>query len=372
MTAAWASDLFRRVAVPRLPGSVAVAAVEQLVTEQLQGFGYEVHREPFETATNRLRGVAAAGVGLGWCALALFPLLVLPIHGLTATLGGVAALALAAVVAAWIARGGGWSVDTVVTANNVVACRGTSIRLWLVAHSDSKAQRLSLRGRVFAFAALGIGAGGMLACLGLRVIAPLPIGVVTPWIGLTLIGAVGMAGPPLVGGSSGAVDNASGMIAALAAAEGLRERTDVGVLITGAEEFGMEGARVWVAGARRAGVFINFDGIDHVGSINIMVHARRHNAEVDSGPTLPQLLRALHKHVSAIGPPVRRSRLPLGIFVDGSVLAAGGMDGITLSRGDWSTLGVVHTARDTPERTSHESAVAVGEAVARAAAGLLS
>lgn len=372
MTAVWASDLFRRIAVPRLPGSAAVAAVEQLVMEQLRGFGYNVRRESFETATDRLRAAAAAGVGFGCYALVLFPLLVLPIHALTATLGGVAALALMAVVAAWIARGGGWSGDPMVTANNIVACRGTSTRLWLVAHSDSKAQRLSLRGRVFALAALGIGAGGMLACLGLRVVAPLPVGVVAPWMGLTLVGAVGMAGPPLVGGSSGAVDNASGMIAVLAAAEGLRERTDVGVLITGAEEFGMVGARVWVADTRRAGVFVNFDGIDHVGSINIMVHGRRHNAPVDSGPTLRQLLTAVHEHVSAIGPPVRRSRLPLGIFVDGSVLAAGGMNGITLSRGDWSTLGVVHTARDTPERTSHESAVAVGRAVARAAAGLLS
>ena len=340
--------------------------------EQLQKFGFEVRRESFEAATNRLRAAAAAGVGFGWCALVLFPLLVVPIHGLTAMLGGVAALTLVAVVAAWIARGGRWSGDTMVTANNIVACRGTSPRLWLVAHSDSKAQRLSLRGRVFAFAALGIGAGGMLVCLGLRVVAPLPVGVVTPWIGLTLVGAAGMAGPPLVGGSSGAVDNASGMIAALVAAEGLRERTDVGVLITGAEEFGMEGARAWVAGTRWAGVFVNFDGIDHVGSINVMVHARRHDTAVHSGPTLQQLLRTVHEHVSAIGPPVRRSRLPLGIFVDGSVLAAGGMDGVTLSRGDWSTLGVVHTAKDTVQRTSHESAVAVGEAVARAAADLLS
>ena len=372
MTAEWARDLFRQIAVPRLPGSKAVCDVEVLVTERLRSFGYDVRHQPFETSPDRLWATTVAGVGLGWCSLLLFPLLVLPVAGLWAPVIGAATLVLVAVAATQVARGRGRIGRSIVAATNIVATRGPSPRLWLVAHSDSKAQRLSLRGRVLAFAALGVGVAALVTCLVLRILTPLSAGWVAPWIGLTLAGAAGISGPPLVGKSPGAVDNASGMIAALAAAELLRERSDIGVLVTGAEEFGMEGARAWTATESAHGLFVNFDGIDHAGSFNIMVHAPHRGAGSDTGfPTVRRLLGGVRERALVLGHPIRQSRLPLGIFVDGSVLASAGMGGITISRGNWSTLGVVHTPKDTVERTSHESAVAVGEMVAHAAEGLL-
>jgi hypothetical protein len=59
--------------------------------------------------------------------------------------------------------------------------------------------------------------------------------------------------------------------------------------------------------------------------------------------------------------------LPFGTFVDGTVLAQAGMPGVTVSRGDWRTLGVVHTPRDVAARVDVASAVLAGRAAARAA-----
>ena len=63
---------------------------------------------------------------------------------------------------------------------------------------------------------------------------------------------------------------------------------------------------------------------------------------------------------------VRIGRLPPGVLVDGVVLARAGMPGVTVSRGDWSTLGIVHTRGDVPERLDPDAAVHAGRAVAAA------
>jgi Zn-dependent M28 family amino/carboxypeptidase len=174
------------------------------------------------------------------------------------------------------------------------------------------------------------------------------------------------------GDSPGAVDNASGIIAVLVAAELAREGLDVGVLITGAEEYGMEGARAWTAAtARRGAVFVNFDGLDDRGAFNLMRHEPAGDEAspeaVSATAVFDTVAAALHDH----GHPLRRSRLPLGIFVDGSVLARAGMVGVTVSRGDWHTLGVVHTPRDTADRTGTQSAVEAGRLVHQALGKLL-
>ena len=241
MTADWARDLFRDMAVPRLPGTAAVSRVEALVSDRLRSFGYSVSHHSFDTAPHRLRAGSVAAVLSGWSAVLLFPLLVLPAPTPWAVTAGAVLLAFVGIAVVWVAGGGG-SPSPPVTANNILARGASPTRLWLVAHSDSKGQRVSLRGRALSFMTLGAGVGALVACLAWRWFGPLPGGVVAPCVGLTLVGAVGMSGPALVGGSPGAVDNASGIIAALTAAELLQRRSDVGILITGAEEFGMEGA----------------------------------------------------------------------------------------------------------------------------------
>lgn len=367
MTSDWAYDLFPRIAVPRLPGSRAVSKVEELVTERLRALGYEVRHQILQTAPNSLRGAAVGSAGLGCCALILFPSFVLPFPGWGVALAGTALLAMVGLLAAGVARRLVWADKSVVTATNVFGVGGSEPRFWLVAHSDSKGQRLSLRGRVMASVSLGLGAGGLVVLLALRVAGPLPIAAVAPWIVLTLAGGAAMAGPVLVGSSPGAVDNASGIIAVLVAAERLRDRSDIGVLITAAEEFGMEGARAWTQLDVASGSFVNFDGIDSIGVVNVMSHLPRAGATREAAT---RLRVAISERLTEAGYVVRRSPLPLGVFVDGSVLAGGGLGGITVSRGNWATLGVVHTARDTVERTGPKSAIDIGRIVAEAVPAL--
>ena len=371
MTSDWAYDLFPRIAVPRLPGSRAVSRVEKLVTERLRALGYEVRHQIFQTAPNSLRGAAVGSAGLGCCALILSLPLVLPFPGWGVALTGAVLLAMVGLLAAGVARQLVWADKSVVTATNVFGTSGSEPRFWLVAHSDSKGQRLSLRGRVMASMSLGLGAGGLVVLLALRVAGPLPVAAVAPWIVLTLAGGAAMAGPVLVGSSPGAVDNASGIIAALVAAEGLRDRSDIGVLITAAEEYGMEGARAWTQLDVASGSFVNFDGIDSIGVVNVMSHSPRTGATREADREAAMRLRvSISERLAEAGYAVRRSRLPLGVFVDGSVLAGGGLGGITVSRGNWTTLGVVHTARDTVERTDPKSAIDIGRIVAEAVPAL--
>src|SRR5438309_2217905 len=71
-------------------------------------------------------------------------------------------------------------------------------------------------------------------------------------------------GGRLRGTSQGARDNGTGVAAALAAAERSND-AGTGILITGAEEFGLVGARVFVAQAGerlRDAVVVNLDTID--------------------------------------------------------------------------------------------------------------
>jgi hypothetical protein len=367
----WADGLFRRMAVARLPGSAAVREVEDLIAERLTTTGYRVERQSFRTSPARLRAVGVVGAGIGWCALAFFPLLILPFPGYIVTATGAAALAMVALAGVGVARRRPADPETV-TANNIVATRSANPVCWLVAHSDSKAQRLSLQGRVVAFAALGLGAAGMAVCVIARLAGPLPVGVVAPWILLALAGGGAMSVSWSAGDSPGAVDNASGVIAVLVAAELARDGLDVGVLITGAEEYGMEGARAWTAaGSARGAVFVNFDGLDDRGAFNLMRHEPAGGEASPAAVSATGVFDAVAAAIQEGGHPLRPSRLPLGIFVDGSVLARAGMVGVTVSRGDWHTLGVVHTARDTADRTGTESAVEAGRMVHAALGELL-
>lgn len=371
----WAVRLFPTIAVPRLAGTKAVGQVEAAIIEQLTAFGYFVTKESFTAHSHRLEAGSLAGAGIAWVAPALVPLFVLPIAGWIAFITGVAALSSIALLSLGVMHRalGRWRAGLVAEAFNVSAIRGAERpRLWLVAHSDSKVQRVSLRGRVAAALVLGVGTVGILVCLGARLLGTVQLSLVVPWVVLCVIGGVAISGRPVRDGSPGAVDNASGVIAALTAADHLRDRTDVGVLITGAEEFGMEGARQWVSGGDRRGAFVNFDGLDARGRFNVMVHrSGKHRDGPHEGVGERYLAASVEDELDRLGFEVRTARLPLGIFVDGSVLAAAGMCGLTLSSGDWSTLGVVHTDRDTPERTDVTYAVQAGLAVGSTAGRLL-
>ncbi len=295
------------------------------------------------------------------------PLLFMDVSGWAVSLVGGAALALVVLTAWGMAEGRlPLRIDTL-EAVNLTATRGEAT-FWLVAHSDSKGQGLSLAGRVVAVTALVVGLGALVACLIARVVGPIPWWGVLPAVVLTTGGGAALSRAAVTNESHGAVDNATGIIAALVAAEHLRGRTDVGVLITGAEELAMDGAKAWVSQREVTGMFINFDGVDGRGRYRVMTH--RVSGSAVTGPS-SDVEGSLVKALMAARAEVATSRLPPGVLVDGVVLARAGMTGVSIGRGDWQTLKVVHTARDEPLRVDVSAAVLAGRAAASAVVELL-
>jgi Zn-dependent M28 family amino/carboxypeptidase len=148
------------------------------------------------------------------------------------------------------------------------------------------------------------------------------------------------------------------LVAALAAAEASSD-PGVGILITGAEEFGLVGARVF---ARHSpdlpdADFVNLDTLDQEGKLFIVSHDRKG----------AQLARALEPTLTGMGLIIQRRRLPLGIFVDSAPLAKSGAPSVTIGRLTWNTLRRIHTTADTPDGLSFETAERIGKAVARLA-----
>lgn len=355
--------------MPRQAGSRQVALAEQAIIAQLREFGLEVEQQSFAASPRRLYAGSLLGAGLGWVALGILPLLVLPVTGWLVSLIGLTSIAAVSLIATGIAMGALPFDAPVVQCSNLVGSRGKRPAFWVVAHSDTKAQWLSLRGRIVATSFLVLGLVIAICALLVRIAGPLPWFVAVPSVAVLLVGAAGLSRSPLHGESPGAVDNGSGVIAALSAAQQLSDVDDVGVLITGAEEFGMLGARVWAQTAVEGERFINFDGIDGSGQFNVMSHRpfRLRAASEESQTVHHVVCESLRDR----GQTVRDRALPFGIFVDGGILAGAGLGGVTVSRGTWSTLGVIHTPRDTLDRTDMTSAVEAGVAAAEAVRRLL-
>jgi len=236
---------------------------------------------------------------------------------------------------------------------NLIAVRPRArVTTWLVAHYDSKGQPLSMAGRL---AAAGLAVLGALELLGAAVRAmsgALHVG--TPdlvAVFATLGGVLLLAVNRVTDRSAGAVDNAAGVVAALATLDALPVTAAVGVLFPDAEEYGMLGARALAR--ERANLFadtgiVNFDGVDDRGRTIALVHR--------GGPLVDRA-------VTMLG--ARRARW-LPILVDGLVLAGVARESVTLMRGDWRTARLVHTPRDSADRLTLDGAREVARGVAAA------
>lgn len=235
---------------------------------------------------------------------------------------------------------------------NLIAVRpGARVETWLVAHYDSKGQPLSMAARLVAAALAVLGLLG-LAGLALRALG----GSLHPGALDAGLGAAGLAGLLLlaVNGvtdrSPGAVDNASGVIAALATVDSLPSDAGVGVIFPDAEEYGLVGARELVR--ERAHLLadtavVNLDGIDDRGAPIAFIHR--------AGPLAGRVAEALG---------ARRPRW-LPVLVDGMVLARAAREAVTVMRGDWRTARIVHSPRDTTERLALDGVREVARALAR-------
>jgi hypothetical protein len=350
-------DTARRIlAHHREAGTPEAERARGVVADHLTALGYRVSIQRFRFHPSALLGLPILGAGLGASALLALPLLTLP--GMPAA-GALAvwSTVLAATICLATGIAAGWLTFGEAREDaNLIAVRSEApIRRWIVAHLDTKAQGQSMAGRLVAVwvLAAAIVGSGLLAVA--RLWGPIPL-----WLGaaggLLAMVAGALAGRGRLRGTSrGARDNGSGVVAALAFAETASDR-ETGVLITGGEEFGLVGARVFARhqGSLEGVEVVNIDTVDDEGPLFVVSHD-------PGGATHAEALAA---RLGSLGLPVRTRRLPVGILVDSLPLARAGATAVTVGRLTWRTLRVIHTPADVPEGLSLEAAERVGRALA--------
>ena len=238
---------------------------------------------------------------------------------------------------------------------NLITTWADAVDRWIVAHLDTKAQGHSMAGRLVAVWVTVLATLGLTGAALARLSGPIPVSLVGGLSGLAVVAGFLAGRGRLKGTSPGARDHGGGLLAALTAAEqGADPR--VGIVITGAEEFGLIGARYLAQQDRvplRGREVINFDTIDDRGAWRLVVHG----APGASAGRCPGAADALPNSF-------RQHRLPIGIFVDSLPLAKAGARAVTIARLDWETFKRVHTPQDTLEGVTLESAILAGEKVA--------
>jgi hypothetical protein len=330
-----------------------------LVSARLESLGYHVQTQPFRCTAAALVPLPLAGAGLGWLALVLAPLLALPgpPGWLALAVWTLGALSLA-LLALGAAAGYGpvaW-FGPIRNDANLIATRSPDVRRWIVAHLDTKAQGHSMAGRLVAVWVMVLAVLALTTLCLLRLEGPLPAWSAGAGSALAVVAGMLAARGRLRGATPGARDNASGVLAALAAAERLDD-PQVGVLITGGEELGLVGARLLVRDRRAllAGTeVINFDTLDDRGPVWVVHHDERGR----------ELARREAAKLARLGYDVRRRRLPLGILTDSLAFARMGVPAITIARLDWRTLQTIHTPSDQPDGLSLATAQRLGGALA--------
>ncbi len=350
--------LERLLALPREAGTPAAAAARALLSEHLIRLGWSVRTQPFRFQPSVLLALPALGGGLGWLMLLELPLLMLhTLPAWTASLVWLTGLAALVLVAGGLGSGvaipGAESREDA----NLLATRGAGpVRRWLVAHLDTKAQRQSMAGRLVAvwLAVVATLTVTLLTVLRVSSEGPLAVGPVAAGAGTVLLAGWLLGRGRLAGTSPGARDNGTGLLALLVAAAATRDPS-LGLLLTGAEEFGLAGARHFADREDLSGVeIINVDTVTDRGRLVLVVHDRP-GREL-AGRLQPALISA------GLAPTVRR--LPLGILVDSLPFARRGVPSLTVARLDWEDLKRLHTPRDTLEHLGLDTAESIGLALA--------
>ena len=349
---------------PRPAGGEAETAARQYASSVLGGLGFTVREERFSYSA--FPGRYATPIAGGVLGVMVVAACALALRGAATAAAGV--LLMGAASTALFAR---WMLaDAVLTLPwlradgvNLAATRGAAQpKVWLVAHLDSKSQPVPSVVRMAGVAVLAL-ALTMAATAVLLTLVGLPARML--WWGALVSGVAG-ACPVLasvVGAqSNGAVDNASGVAAVLAAAARLGPGVACGVLLPSAEELGLAGARAW-ARAHTASIALNCDGVDDAGALVIM-----YNTPVPSD-VIGAVRGAAAAHAGGVGV-ARVRRMPLGLLTDSTALAAGGWRTVTVSYGSLATLRRVHTPDDSLDNLRGASIDDIADILARAAEAL--
>lgn len=340
---------------PRPAGGEAEGRVREICRARLTAAGFAVREERFEYSAFPGRWATPLSGAIG--CLTVLGAAALGLHGRS-----VVALIVVLLAAGTLLVTGRILVRRVTTlpwarasSVNLVATRGAP-RVWLVAHLDSKSQPVAMLFRV-AGIVLSIVALIALAALAVFALAVTPAAPAA-WNLIALIGTA--ASLPVIastvgGESPGALDNGTGVVTVLLAAEALPRDMAVGVLLTSAEELGMAGARAFAA-THAPAMAINVDGVDDRGSTISMRHGRAARVRVG----LARAARAIGMTVT------ERGTIP-GLLTDGVALADAGWSAVTVSRGGVGTLWRIHRAADVVARIRGQGMHEVARLVASAA-----
>ena len=232
---------------------------------------------------------------------------------------------------------------------NLIAVRPrTRVATWLTAHYDSKGQPLSMASRLWwvAATALLLTAAAVASVFGQ--------GAVWWWMVSFLMAGGFLVLNAVTDRSPGAVDNATGLLAVLGTLDALAPDSRVGAIFLDAEELGLVGASALArdrANLLTDTAVINFDGLDDAGAVVAFVHR--------SGSVVAAVAARL-----GVRP---HRRLP--VLVDGIPLARVARECMTVMKGGWGTMRVVHTPSDTTERLTLTGLREVSRAVAESLGG---
>ena len=328
---------------PRLTGSEGAAEVTGRVRARFEALGYDVAEQPFTFSPLLGRfGITAAGAlflvvaftasmflytNHPFGALALLLILLV-------TLGLVGLFAHAAIDSLPFGRTEG--------SNLFMTRPGRSPKYVIMAHRDSKSQPLPL---AFRGPAIIVGVLVWIALVVaslLHAARPLPGSVI---LGLGVIAVI--TGVVLIfcwvdNRSPGALDNASGVVAAMGVAARESDAGDVAFLITDAEELGLAGARAAANGLPPVFGVINLDGLDDDGAFFVL---ERFGIMSKKG-LAPHLAVALLQEADEMGEDAHRRDLPFGIPVDHIPLVKAGVPALTVMRGSMRSLRRVHRPGD--------------------------
>jgi hypothetical protein len=322
---------------PRFAGSSEESEARRLCRTELERAGFECRELPFEYS--EWPGRWGPPVAAAFQALTILTVAHMAVHhgALVALVTGAAMLtalifASSDVKRRWIAR---FPLQRARSAN-LEARRGDP-RVWLIAHLDSKSQTVPILVRIASSVVLAIVTASSLIVLLLSLVgATLPDMV---WHALALTAVLG-ALPSVFcfvrNNSNGAVDNASGVVAALLASQSASAPRDLGIVITSAEELGLAGARAWALTAQPEISVVNCDTVDESGQWRCMY----------TGTKPARILAAAETIGVAVGVRFHVGRLIPGILADSMVFADRGIKAVTVGRGTLATLARIHTRRD--------------------------
>jgi len=332
---------------PRFAGSSEESAARQLCKAELERAGLECRELPFEYSEWPGRwGPPIAAAFQAFTVLAVAHMAVH--HGALSALAVGAILLVALMFVStdvkrrWIAR---FPLERA-RSTNLEARRGNP-RVWLVAHLDSKSQTVAILVRIGSSVVLAV-----VMVLSLIVLLLSLVGVSLPvmtWHAIALVAVLG-ALPSMLSfvnnRSNGAVDNASGVVAALLASQSDAAPRDLGVVITSGEELGLAGARAWALSALPFSAeppsskteisILNCDTVDEAGEWRCMY----------TGTRPDRIMAAAETIAAALGVRLRIGRLIPGILADSMVFADRGLKAVTVARGTLKTLARIHTRRD--------------------------